>query len=151
MDFQVFGFAVEENYDSSYLSFETYATQNRKSSEIMHLEPYDCTEEVYKNLSTTVGKDLPSHLQIKCVKISTQLFNQGFDPTFTLIECMGKGDNCKPAEERNRVLKELWIWVFTLTDETDYTKSSKHDFKTNFQAKSLPVSNTLKKFSHLSL
>lgn len=59
--------------------------------------------------------------------------------------------HCQSVEERNKKLKELYIWVFTLTDETDYTSSAKHMIKTRFKGKSLAVSNTLKKHSHLNL
>jgi hypothetical protein len=59
--------------------------------------------------------------------------------------------SCQSVEERNKKLKELYVWVFTLTDETDYTSSSKHTIRTRFQGKSLALSNTLKKHSHLNL
>jgi hypothetical protein len=119
MDQQVFGFALEQNLDQSYISYQAYA-QKHRNSEPVNLETYDCTEEVYSNLSPTVGEDLPKNLNVRCIRISTKRFNQGFDPTFKLMECM-HNDICKPVEERNKVLKELWVWVFTLTDETDYT------------------------------
>lgn len=151
MEYQIFGFALEDDLDESYISFETYATKNRKTrKDKLLLKPYNCTDDVYNNLSKTVGKDLPPDLKIQCVKIPTSKFNEGYDPIFRLMECM-HDKKCKPTQERNLKLKEVWIWVFTLTDETDYTSSSKNVFETSFQARSMPVSNTLKKNSHLNL
>lgn len=137
---EVFGFAIEDGaLDESLLKFEIGI--GKRGEELnKSVESYNCKEEVYSKLSIRFSKSVPKNLSILCFNVPSNLLRGGYKPTVMFRECLDTNKGCKPLKIRDKLLREFYVWAFTIADETDFTQP-KSTLNSKFSASLISVSN----------
>lgn len=137
---EVFGFAIEDStLDSTFLHYEVGLGKRGKPLN-KSVSVYKCNEEVYSRMSNRFSSSVPKNLTILCFNISSHALKNGYYPTVMFRECLDESKGCKPLATRDRLLREFYIWSFTLADETDFSQP-KTLINSNFSASLISVSN----------
>ena len=170
---ETFGFAIESAQidDRRFLEYYVAMTGIRGNfKDGYKLKFYNCSKNVYENLSSRFTQDVPTNLTIWCVDAPTELLKIGFMPTIYLDECIAnqteselklrlykkdksetkRKTNCASQALRDTVLKEFYVWAFSLVDESDFTLT-KPKFSLTYTASLISVSNLYKKRSKVTL
>lgn len=144
LESQVIGLALEgESINNRVLTY-TFQIVDGKSQKILsNLDPYDCSDWVYRNMSSKISNQVPSKLKVQCFNISLSEIKKENLPVIKLIECSDP-KNCLAPAERNDLLDSFNLWIFSLSDETDIIEN-KMDIVTRFNGIKATASNTFKK------
>ena len=121
--YEIFAFAFEKSelYNSSFVDISP-TIQHQNLTQV-DTKMYDCTEDIYENLSQSMINEVPNDLTIKCLKINLEDVYDGSYGQFRLSRCVnsqGKKD-CAPEEAIQKNLKNVKVWMFTLVDERDFS------------------------------
>ena len=155
MQYEVFGFGVQSKAlrNNSFMNIEIKLQKNGRKvndMEFYNLTVYSCTEDVYQNISRGIVSDIPSDLQIRCIKVPMRLLELGYSPTVFFRECQNESIGCAPEALRDEYLREFYIWAFSRVDQSDFTTTSTRLIN-RFRASSISVSNMYKKRSTVYL
>ena len=138
---EVFGFALESGLlDKKFLNFQ--AGLSKRGMQFIDLthKLYDCNEEIYKRLSIRFRSQVPTNLTILCLSIDPDLLKKGIMPTVIFKECLNEKKGCHPISVRDKMLREFYVWSFSLADESDFALP-KTRLDVNYTASLISVSN----------
>ena len=158
----IIGYAFEdpELNNSGYFNISSGFSRKADGSKGEgELSLFGCTDLVYSKMSKRTRQLAPKNLVIRCLRSNPHLLLKGMVPSITIKECSGGAgsdhgggsaspeaalNGCKTFSQLDKKLKNFKIWVFILSDESDFTLD-KTKLDSNFIAKTIRISNKFAK------
>ena len=156
--------------DSSYLKVTAQHVIGKNYMNMAN-QMYNCSRQVYGNLSPGMKAVVPANLRIICLNISAYDLDRGVQPAIMFSTCRQKNQKgeggerrgglrgplgspgtprCKPLAEIQRLLRRLDIWAFTLADSTNYANSD-NEQRYRYTASKITISYKYQKMACLTL